>query len=308
MLVGWWIVASYVGLKDRVQPVEDSANSHGFIRSQAGQRSTMLLIQSSDSGETIEKLAIVQADFETSKVTVLLLPTNLSDGQTAANAFWRAGYYKELQQMVEGQLGLPIDGYLIEENANQTSSWSDVLTMDVPMSWIGTGVGLPVWLASFGEIKTTLVWNDYLQLLWMIRSATVREELAVTLPEQGMVETDGLVVLKPELVDARIEELLGDPRIIESKTTVVVENATTASGLASQMGRFVANMGGEVVATVPADGPETRSQLIADKESVLTQQLSRFLGIPLTIKERSGRERSEVELVLGSDALGRLGR
>jgi hypothetical protein len=47
--------------------------------------------------------------------------------------------------------------------------------------------------------------------------------------------------------------------------------------------------------------------MTAQSASPLSTNLTHFLGVPLTIAQKTGRERSDMDLVIGTDVLNRLG-
>lgn len=298
------------GLQERVRALPEVQDSHQFmVNHQAGWQ-RLLLLGIGEQGQ-VRQAAVLSYGDGPQSVGIIRLPENLSLGQAILSDYLKNGYYGELQQVVEQQIGLPLTGYVIESlQEGRDRQWLTYLSGKKAIGWLDSTVGLPFWLSGFGSVETSLPWGQFLGVVQLVREATVGQgEIAVDLPVEAILwQGERAVILEESLTDKVLRPVYKRASYAEEGMTVEVKNATNVSGLAAMMGRYVTNLGGEVVATVAADTPASRSALTAEVDSSLGQELSQYLGIPLEVKSRTGRERAKMELVLGADVLGRIGR
>lgn len=308
-VAGWLGITAVRGARV-VKPLLPSA-SHAFISQKEAEAPVFLLAQQGQRPGALDKLIILKIDEANRKVIALQLPTNLSDGQTLVGEYLESRFYKEMQLAIEQQLAMPITNYIIQPRADLNpgkSSLMQSLSFHPSPSWWNTTAGLPLWLDQLNTIRTDLPSWRLLQICWLIRDLQLDQTDIAQLDPPTTQAADEGVTLVADRIDQVIQEKFVDPEIRRDAVSVVVKNATNVSGLASLTSRFIANMGGEIVAVEPADTAQTNSSQTAEKESGLSRSITQFLGIPLTKQARTGRERADVELIIGTDALVRLGK
>lgn len=290
------------------------SKGHAYIAQQVEEPVLLVAKQSAEPAK-LDSLMVIKIDWDDNSLGILELPTNLSDGKTTIGQYLESHYYKEMQLAVEGQLALPLTGYIIEPRpedpqaiADEQESFIDALALSPAPSWWQSTAGLPLWLDSLADVKTNLSIVDMLRLTWLVRDASSAGAKVVTLPPGSNGVVDGNAVLVAETVDPVVREVFVSDSLKRQAISVVVKNATQVTGLASLTSRYVANMGGEIVAVEPADTSQTNSSITAEKSTPVSDAVEQFLGIPLTQKAQTGRERAEIELVIGADALVRMGK
>lgn len=304
-----WVGATIFQLWQKVDTLPE-VKGHDFIVHQS-KTPVLVIAQQSAQAAQLESLIILKADFDQRTVVALELPSSLSDGTTSIGQYLESHYYKEMQLAIEGQLALPLSGYIIQPRSltqEGKSSLTANLNLHNPPGWWSTTAGLPLWLKSNSSIATNLSEWELLQLAWLIRDLELESADIAQVPTSAVLTADEQVQLAPDLIDPIIQDLFISNSVKGEAMSIVVKNATHVDGLAALASRFVANMGGEVVAVEPADTAQTDSSVTAEKASSLSRSINQFLGIPTTIQPQSGRERADVELVIGTDALARLGK
>lgn len=305
-----WFGLTYTRLQTKVQPLsaESGTSSHAFIATNTAKVPTLLVIRQGEKPSTIDQLMVVKIDQQQRHLVTLKLPTNLSDGQTSAGQYLENKYYRELQQLVETSLALPLTGYLIEpRGVTASQSWINYLEQQSSPSWWDTTAGLPQWLPELPVAQTNLTGWQLVQTMWLVRDLGEVAKVS-TVPAEAQQSVDRQVVLKEEVIDPLITSLFVDQAAKDEAVSLVIKNATSTSGLAALVARYAEHMGGEVVAVEPSDSNQTRSSMSASRSSHLSDAVSQFLGVPLTQEPTTGRERAEMELILGQDVISRLGQ
>ncbi len=304
-----WLGATMVQLWQKIEPLP-AVNGHDFIATST-QSPVLVIAQQSNQAAQLDSLTILKADFEQRTVAALRLPLNLSDGVTEVGQYLESHYYKEMQLAIEGQLALAVTGYIIQPRVTEVdrkTSLVESFSLHTPPDWWSTTIGLPLWLDSASSVATNLSEWQLLQLAWLLRDLPVSQSTVVQLPATAKQTTDGKLQLVPDVTDPIVQNLFISDAVRHEATSIVVKNATHVDGLAALASRFVANMGGEVIAVEPADTAQTGSSITAETNTSLTRSINQFLGVPTTIQPQTGRERADVELVIGTDALSRLGK
>lgn len=304
----WWSLTGLSAVHRNIKQLP--SGNHNFMVTQV-QNPTILLI-SQDNNQHIQSLAVGRFDYTDHSISLLKLPTDLTDGQTSANEYLASGYYKELQQMVEQSLALPIDDYIIQPPSPTTDlrqvSWLNILSQKPKPGWWQTTVGAPSWLSMQPSVQTNLSPWQFIQLVWLARDADASQVNIQTASADMFTRQNGQLVANTDKLDDLVSSVLADPNALKQQTSVVVKNATQVSGLATLVARYAKHLGGEVVAVDVADSGQTTTSIKAEKGNVFTDALSSFLAVPLTVTPHTGRERADVELVVGVDALNRLGK
>jgi hypothetical protein len=304
----WWSLTGLSAIRRNIKPLP--SGNHNFMVTQV-HNPTILLINE-DINQRIESLAVGRFDYANHSITILKLPPNLSDGQTSANEYLSSGYFKELQQMVEQTLALPIDDYIIQPPVPTTDlrqvPWLNILSQKPKPGWWQTTIGAPWWLSMQPGVQTDLSAWQFTQLVWLARDADASRVNVQTVSSDMFTEADGQLVANTDKLDDLVSNTLADQNALKQQTSVVVKNATQVSGLATLVARYAKHLGGEVVAVDAADSGQTTTSIKAAKGSAFTDALSSFLAVPLTVTPPTGRERADVELVVGVDAINRLGK
>lgn len=307
MVIAWVGVTAYRGYQaiDQLTP----PNGHDFITLPDLTTYTFLVVNQGQQPAQLDELAIAQINFADESLTTLRLPTQLSDGRTSIGQYIESRYYKEAQIAVEQQIALPINGYLIHTRQSEELTGvelSDIVTGQQSLNAWDASVGLPFLLEGAVPVSTNISTQQLWRMLWIASKST--QEYTTTVPPTALQVSQAKATLDPAQIDPMVQELFSLDRVQEQQTSVVVKNGTSVPGMATQMGRMVANLGGEVVAVEPANTSHEDSSLTTDQSSAMATNLSQYLGIPVDQSQKTGRERSDIELVIGVDALTRLGQ
>jgi hypothetical protein len=303
-LIGWWAITAFSAIKQKINPFP--ANNHPFITSQAD-NPVILIIQQTTPG-SLQSLAVARVDHHSHTVSVVELPTTLSDGQTTAAEYLASGYYKELQQMVEQTIALPINSYMVQTAPSRATDWARLMIGQPKPNWWQTTLGAPWWLSQQPILQTNMSAWQLTQTLWLIRDTADSQRSIKTAPTTMFIDRQGLLVADTTQLDSLVGQALVDSQASQAVVSLVVKNATQVSGLAALVARYAQHMGGDIVAVEPADTNQTTTSLKAEKTSVFSQNMTQLLGVPLTVASRTGRERSDAELIVGVDALTRIGK
>lgn len=301
-----WVFATIWQAKQKITSLP-TGSTHAFIATKTTDP-TIVLISRSTNPAVLSSLQVFRPDQADRRPLVITLPANLADQDTSAGQYAGSHYDKELQQLVEQTLAVPLtDSLMMPPSAANTPL--SVQWLKQQATFWNLTVGLPWTLHALPHLSTSLSATSLWRLAWYLRSLPNQQLKPQTLPEKALNRQAGRVQVATNLSDPLVAGIFAMPSIKDQHTSIVIKNATTTPGLATLVGRFVANMGGDVVAVEVADQQNaTQSTLTSNQSSVLTSQLSSFLGIPFHQQSLTGRERADVELVLGSDVLGRLGQ
>ncbi len=310
-LFGWWGVTAALAVSHAVKTYPTST-PHSFITSTMDNPVYLIAQQSASDAAQLQSLAIMRVWTEDRGFSILQLPTDLSDGQTTAADYLQNGYYKELQQLVEQTLALPINGYIIQPSGAvlpEAQSWSALFLRQPKPSWWQTTASAPWWLLNQPEVRTNLSPWQFIQTVWLVRDADDSRITIQSIDAAAFSRTDkGMTVGQTDQLDPLVERTLVDQQAVNQGVSIVVKNATDVPGLAALTARYAHHLGGEVVAVEPADSGQANTTMTAEKSTRLTAGLTNLLGVPLTVAAKTGRERADVELVVGVDVLNRLGQ
>lgn len=165
-----------------------------------------------------------------------------------------------------------------------------------------------LWQGLVGLAQTNMSRWDMVRLLFFL-SGLRYEDVAVV----DMEETDALVLDKladgtdvyrvnQEELDKLVLKLFADPDYLRNSLTWEIFNATNHKGLASQVGRIVANSGFDVVGVRQSIDPVDSSKIVVSKDKVDNniREFARHIGV--TIEEiESDSERSSVQFYIAED-------
>jgi hypothetical protein len=283
-------------------------NTHAFIVTKS-QSPTILVASQGVAPATLKSLSVIRLDQTNHLITTVSLPLTLADNNTSAGEYLESGYDKELQQLVEQAIGVPITDYLIAPRA-QADNQPALSVAYLKKHYTAASIGplLPFTLNAATKLQSSASTQQLWQWFWYVRGVDDGHVQQVQLPDASLIAGSSGIQLDPATTDPVIQQYFTIKPIKDEAMSIVIKNATSASGLATLVSRFVSNMGGTVVAVEPSDLPSSKSTLKGEKASRLSMALTAFLGIPVTPTPKTGRERGDVELVLGSDVLNRLGK
>jgi hypothetical protein len=302
-LAGWWGITAFGAVKAKIAPM--SHQVHPFMVSQTD--SPVILVVQQASPQQLKSISVARIDHRRHTLSVLKLPANLSDGQTTAAEYLAAGFDQELQQLVEQTIALPINAYLIQTAPSTTQTdWADLIAHHPAPGWWQTTIGAPWWLANQPSVQTNLTPRQLMSTLWLVRDTASSQVNVQTVPDSSF--SHGQLVSDTAQIDQLVDQTLVDQQAVAQGTSVVVKNGTDINGLASLIARYAHHLGAEVVAVEAADASQTTTTLTAQQGSLFSQSIVQLLGTPLTIAPRTGRERADVELTVGTDALKRIGK
>jgi hypothetical protein len=221
-----------------------------------------------------------------------------------------SGYYKELQQMVEQTLALPLSGYLVQTQivaTDSAASWENVLSRQPQPTWWQTTVSLPWWLQQQPALKTNLSTWQLVQTLWVVRDAADAHVTIKDADPSLFFTQDGMTVADTAALDPLVAETFASGDGNSPTISVVVKNATNVTGLASMVARYVKHLGGEVIAVEASDSGQANSSVKSETRTNFSDNMSALVGVPFTPTPRTGRERADAELIVGIDMLNRVG-
>jgi hypothetical protein len=304
--VGSWGYIVWNEAAQQISP-EKVASTHSFL-SQASDRPTLLLMTPGQESGTLASLTVIRFDPTERRIAVLELPINLSDNQTLAGQFFSNAYLKELQQLVESAIAVPLTGYVVMQPKGGQATVPNFDYLQTQASFWNLTIGLPFTLQRMPQVESNLSAAEIWRYLWMLHNINPEKLDVEVVPPAALLAQESGVSISPDAVDPVARQLFSLQEIRDEEVSVVVKNATATVGLAGLVGRFIGNMGGEVVAVEPADQTVSRSIMTAETPFRLTDHVSKSLGLDFKQEVGSGRERADVEIILGADILHRLGK
>jgi len=194
-------------------------------------------------------------------------------------------------QTVSQLLAVPIDGYIV----------TDDVGLGQIGQYVGKGLGVIKLLPNLvtelrRSIKTNLTLSALLQVGKFAWSA--------------QVDGDAWNILEEELfdwqhLDLELAKHFIDLKIVEERLKIQVLNATEKQGLATHTGRYVTNLGGDVIILGNSDQTDLKQSLIVTsrKDSHTVQRLMEVLQIE-DVREEFGEvgERADLTIILGLDS------
>jgi len=166
------------------------------------------------------------------------------------------------------------------------------------------GVAVRGWLV---DEVTNLTWWDRIRL-WWYEQMVMKKSTVVELRQQAAfrqeVLGDGVEVFRvsQKLLDELVNKLVFNEKLAKEGLSLAVLNAAGIEGVARDVARLLANLGGEVRLVSNLDNQEKSQILVAGKdilESYTVKQLARILGIKEVGLGDVGEYRSEVVVVIG---------
>jgi hypothetical protein len=298
-----------LAIRDKIAAVP-AGEGHAFMVSTADKPAILIAVQGREPA-SLSELIILRYDLKGKSYSALSLPTDLSDGRTTAAQYLESKYYKELQQLVEQSLAMPLNGYLIQPRTTDyypQPGWASVLTRQPKPAWLDSTITGPWWLKSMPPVRTNLDAWQLTQLVWLARDADDSQVAIENAPaEMFRRNSDRNLIANPAKLDALVAEVLGDPEAHKQGISVVIKNATEVDGMAGLVGRFAGHLGGDVIAVEASDSGQENSSMTSDKSSRLSAGVASSLGVPLTKTPLTGRERSDMEIIVGVDLVTRIG-
>jgi len=167
-------------------------------------------------------------------------------------------------------------------------------------------VGVTGWQA--GEV-TNLSWWDRLRL-WWCQEFKLKKKTVVELSQQSAFKAetlgDGAEVFRVSqvLVDELVNRLVFEEKLVEEGLIVAVLNASQAEGVAKNMGRIIANLGGEVRLISNLESQSESRLLVAKKEwrdSYTAKRLQGILGVEEIGLGEIDEYRADIVVMVGED-------
>lgn len=183
------------------------------------------------------------------------------------------------------ELKLPIDAF-VKTQGNNTLNRIESKTVSSSLLDIAR---------NYHSITTELTMIDLLRLFLFSRTVS-----------QHDIQSGELRLPVDDLAaDRLIASLFTDTAIAEEKLSIEVVNGTSISGLGNRLGRYIANMGGNVVAISTADSVQKESKIVyAGNKTYTVEKLGKLLRFPVIAGFKPGI--SDVVVVVGTDKEGEL--
>lgn len=278
-----------------------------------GGRFNLLLVTLEDANEPtslIEELSIITLDANENKVFMVKLPLEAEIlvpqgfGRHKLSAVYALGALTKPRanldltaQTVSKLLAVPIDGYIVTDDAG----------LGQINQYLGDGWRMVRLLPNlFTEIrrsiKTNLTFPSLLRVGQFVWSARLSED-AWCVSEEELFDWQHL--------DLELAKHFTDLRIVEERLKIQILNATEKQGLATHVGRYVTNLGGDVIIISNFERTDVKQSFIiaADQETHTVKRLTEVLriegvGPPASESPQASRagERADLTIILGLDS------
>lgn len=188
-------------------------------------------------------------------------------------------------------LGVPIDDTLVISKGDSVFGQSlaaDNILFDLDFLLLGS-------LFHLQKIQTTATVYDLARMLAFSRGIKKDSEkpVVISLPEDE------------KKIDKLTSEVFIDSTITQEKISIEIINGTLKSGLGSRGARFVANIGGYVIAVNTADTEIAKSEIKTNlTDSYTLERIARILRYPIT--KQQGLSFADITIILGKDSLSKL--
>lgn len=146
----------------------------------------------------------------------------------------------------------------------------------------------------YASVYTDMTLVDFIRLWIFVSSVTSSSTTIREIAFQEQTEATG------KMSDELVSQLFADSKIIEEKASIEVVNAADISGLGTSIGRFVTNMGGNVVAVSTSPKSVRRSSIaFFGEESYTVKRLTRYFGFEKKLLTKPGI--ADIVIELGTD-------
>lgn len=150
-------------------------------------------------------------------------------------------------------------------------------------------------LMQYSNVETPLTHVDLVRLFIYARSLTVQ---AISVDE--LIIERNLNKVNQAEVDSITSQLFLDPSLSAEKLSIEVVNGAEVPGLGNRLGRFVTNMGGNVISVTSSDRVFPRSEILySGEKSYTVEKLAKTLGF--TPRNVQNESISDIIIRIGKD-------
>lgn len=269
--------------------------------------------------DTNNKISLVNFDPKGGRASVLHLSDQIYMDLPKGMGQWRVGSIFQLGQEEEPQvgakllkmsltklLGMPVDRIVITSNNKPIE--------DLILEWRKNPFNILPFVSSS---KSDLTKLEVMKLSWDM--SRVRSDKITSLDFARSNITDSKLLpdssrvlgVNTVALDVFIRENLADKSLSDESISVAIFNGTEVPGLASEIGRIVTNMGGNVVTMANTANLQAKTSVFTKdkdtKESLTLNRLQQFLAPNCLNKDctvsdiRVDSSRAQINIVLGED-------
>ncbi|MEX1068434.1 MAG: LCP family protein [Patescibacteria group bacterium] len=201
-------------------------------------------------------------------------------------------------QEVQRLLGIPIDGYLVIDEAGR----QELANLFPDVSGVKEALVLPtlfklpqVWLVSQSSAKISLDITGIARAAWYLLGVRADRITDLVLTPDLLDDPAGL--------DRRLSSYFRDDRLAAEHLKIQVLNGSVRGGVAATAARMVRNMGGDVIRVDNFERQDlVKGYLLMETGSYTASRLARVFGVSDSRPPREGEEsRANITLILGSE-------
>ncbi|MEX0621531.1 MAG: LytR C-terminal domain-containing protein [Candidatus Woykebacteria bacterium] len=265
-------------------------------------RTNILLVSFEDENRLVDT-AIATYEPVDKKLSVVFFDLGeLKKLRIKTNNVFRNQGIDGLEQFVTSGLGVPIDGYLAFEDPtlrfdskNTAAAVESMKSVVAPFKLISAKGDLN------NTLKTDLTSGQLLKLVFVVRGANYSEDNNFSLTDRDTGN------LQTEKIDDLIAGLFFDQKVLQEGAAITIVNASQVIGVGSTLGRYLTNLGANVVGIEAQESVSKETRLIVQNEK---PEVTKRLESILKFKKERARDEDQfpgdIQIIIGRDEAEKL--
>jgi hypothetical protein len=302
-----------------LKPISTQASSESTFTVETNEKQYSFFAINSNEKELVTSGHLIMVDTEEHVVKELILPAEtMLHLPYGLNEFKLQSLYKmahlekpqsPLQLMdatLTGYFGVATKNILITKRNDDTASFFDWISTPTTLfnlvfneDWTRNHI-----TATQSRLELVSIAKDILSVQTQSRDSTTIVEYGIG-SEHKDIDGSKTVVTDTNKLDTYIKKTFENTSISEEKANITIENSAEVTGLASQVGRVLTNMGGIVVELKNGETPqETSTVELNDQKWLKSKTLQKILKAIPTAKisqTLSTDKKADITVTLGKD-------
>lgn len=282
-----------------------------FQKSWDGKETVSLAIQLSDQSSGGEKVFLVGLSPKDNSLSVVAFPDEMKVETVGGYGLWRIEAIYALGDLEKS------GGRLLQKSLSQYmgTEVEGFIKVDEPMSFTPESVKNDLVMMTtrliFRRGESNFRLGDLILILWQSRKVLPNRISWQRLTQSGILTTeiqpDGSETYfsHPDLLDELSLSFFSEPEMRLEAKSVIINNATEHGGLGSQGGRFIKNLGADLISVRDWQNRLPESEIVVADEGVLAsftlRKLKKVFEITRVSVDPQTSGRADISLVLGED-------